>query len=179
LLTSATKSPILTSCSTMPVSVRGPCRPIHLSRPSRGYSTSTSSAPSNSPKPQSLCSFNPKGVMVNHTFQSPYGSSIITRAYSASKSALARLNDTCRIELTPFSIHAVELTTNIALRISWWNSLGRSCYQITDQLRITTYRVFPNQEWSICPIMQIMLSLDILGGPRASCPQDVAKSLRY
>jgi 1-acylglycerone phosphate reductase len=55
-----------------------------------------------------------KGILVNHTSQSPYGTSIGTGAYAASKSALARLNDTWRIELAPFGIRVVELITGMA-----------------------------------------------------------------
>jgi 1-acylglycerone phosphate reductase len=52
--------------------------------------------------------------MVSHTSQPLYGASIATGAYAASKSTLARLNDTWRIELAPFGICVVELITGIA-----------------------------------------------------------------
>lgn len=55
-----------------------------------------------------------KGIMVNHTSQSPYAASIATGAYAASKSALATINDTWRIELAPFGIRVVELVTGVA-----------------------------------------------------------------
>ena len=55
-----------------------------------------------------------KGIMVNHTSQAPYGMSVGTGAYAASKSALGRLNDTWRIELAPFGIRVVELITGLA-----------------------------------------------------------------
>jgi 1-acylglycerone phosphate reductase len=55
-----------------------------------------------------------KGIMVNHTSQSPYGVSVANGASAASKSALSRLNDTWRIELAPFGIRVVELVTGLA-----------------------------------------------------------------
>jgi 1-acylglycerone phosphate reductase len=55
-----------------------------------------------------------KGIIVNHTSQTPYGISVATGAYAASKSALSRLNDTWRIELAPFGIRVVELITGLA-----------------------------------------------------------------
>ena len=45
--------------------------------------------------------------------------------------------------------------------------------QITDMLRITTCRVFPNQEQSICPGDNANNA--ILGGPCTSSPRDVVK----
>ena len=56
-----------------------------------------------------------KGIMINHTSQAPYGMSVGNGAYAASKSALARLNDTWRIELAPFGIRVVELVTGLAM----------------------------------------------------------------
>jgi 1-acylglycerone phosphate reductase len=55
-----------------------------------------------------------RGIMVNHTSQAPYGVSVGTGAYAASKSALSRLSDTWRIELAPFGIRVVELVTGMA-----------------------------------------------------------------
>ena len=54
-----------------------------------------------------------KGIMVNHTSQAPYAVSVATGAYASSKSAVARLTDTWRIELAPFGIRVVELITGL------------------------------------------------------------------
>jgi len=55
-----------------------------------------------------------KGIIVNHTSQSPYGIGVMLGAYAASKAALANLTDNLRIELAPFGIRVVQLVTGVA-----------------------------------------------------------------
>lgn len=52
-----------------------------------------------------------KGIIVNHTSQSPYGIPSLSGAYAASKAALANYTDVLRIELKPFGVRVVELVT--------------------------------------------------------------------
>jgi len=52
-----------------------------------------------------------KGIIVNHTSQSPYAVPTLCGAYAASKAALANYTDVLRIELAPFKVRVMELVT--------------------------------------------------------------------
>ena len=56
-----------------------------------------------------------KGIIVNHTSQSPYGFPTMAGAYAASKAALANYTDVLRIELKPFDVKVMELVTGGAM----------------------------------------------------------------
>jgi 1-acylglycerone phosphate reductase len=56
-----------------------------------------------------------KGIIVNHTSQSPYGITALCGAYAASKAALATYTDVLRIEVKPFDVRVMELVTGGAL----------------------------------------------------------------
>ena len=55
-----------------------------------------------------------RGIIVNHTSQSPYGISSLAAAYAASKAALASYSDVLRVEMQPFGVRVVELVTGMA-----------------------------------------------------------------